>query len=246
MDLKYSLLILVALAAQNAVAADKNPDAKGISGSFELGLQTTSGNSNTTNVNGAIQVNQNLTHWRNLYSFETIYADSNHEKTSEIHRGSIQSNYKYNDNEFWFVRGAAEQDAFSGYKYKSSVSTGYGNRIWDDAKGSFLVASAGLGYKQNQIETGTQETAFDRGAIGNFSLHLNKELSEHATFRESFNTQLDLEHLETVTESTTSLQASVINNLALKLSYRIQYASKVPNDTAQTTTETSITLLYTF
>lgn len=252
MILKYSLPILVMFAAQMAFAAtaDKKTivsiDKKGVSGSFELGIQRTSGTSDTNNINGAIHIDQNLENWRNHYSFESIYSDSDDVTTAEIYRGSLQSDYKFNDKEFWYLRGQAERDLFSGYKYKSSVSTGYGNRVWQEEDGSFLEASAGIGYRRNQIETGTEEGSLDRGVITRLAVKLTKKLSPTSAFRQSLTTQINIENLETVTESISSLQANIANNFAMKLSYRIQYSSKVPTDTEKTDTETAVTLLYSF
>ncbi|MEL0612430.1 DUF481 domain-containing protein [Marinomonas arenicola] len=246
MILKYSLAILVMLATQMAFAAGKAIDKLGVAGSAEFGLQMTSGNSNTNNLSSGLHINQNLKNWRNHYAFESFYSDSDHVATTETYRGSLQSDYKYNNKEFWYVREEAEKDRFSGYKYKTNMSTGYGNRIWQQEDGSFLETSVGVGYRRNQLETGTEEAIFDRGVITRFALKYMKKLSASSAFRQSLTTQVNLEHLGTVTESISSLQANIVENFAMKLSYRVQYSSKAPLDTEKTDTETSITLLYSF
>lgn len=141
MKLKYGLPALAMLVAQAAHADDAATapgEKKTWKGSMELGVLVTSGNSKATNINGKLNVTQDMEHWRNTYNLESLYTDSDEETTAERYRGAVQGDYKFNDKEFWYVRGAYEKDRFSGYDYQSSVSTGYGNRFWQVEDGSFL------------------------------------------------------------------------------------------------------------
>lgn len=246
MNLKYSLPILMVFAAQESFGVNIPTDQQGVNGSIGIGGQMSTGNTNTNNITSNIHVDQNLETWRNHYSFESIRSQTDYENTSEIYRASLQSDYKFTDKKFLYLREEAEKDLFSGYKYKTNISTGYGNRVWNQKDGSFLEASAGIGYRRNQIEEGTEANTFDSGAIGRFALKLTKKLSPSAVFRQSLTIQLDLEHLDTVTESVTSISASVWDNLALQLSYRVEHSSYIPSNGEKTDTETTVTLLYSF
>lgn len=249
----YRLLILVMLIMPvvNAQAEDDySSDSTGLwQGSAEFGLQKTSGNTNTSNINGKLNLVQNLTYWRNTYIIESTYSTSNDVTTSELYRGSLQSDYKYNNKEFLFLRGELENDHFSGYRYKSSVSTGYGNRLWQGADGSYFEASAGVGYSRDQLKDETISTADDAFNIGiftRFKAQLEKYISDTSTFKQELTTKIDMEYGNNETESTTSLQTDIIENLAMKLSYRVNYDTSVPDNAEHTNTETSLTFLYSF
>ncbi|ROQ23443.1 DUF481 domain-containing protein [Gallaecimonas pentaromativorans] len=253
MKLKYGLPALAMLVAQAAHADDAATapgEKKTWKGSMELGVLVTSGNSKATNINGKLNVTQDMEHWRNTYNLESLYTDSDEETTAERYRGAVQGDYKFNDKEFWYVRGAYEKDRFSGYDYQSSVSTGYGNRFWQVEDGSFFEASAGVGYRSNEIDRDSSDyqegDESDRGAIGRLAAKFEYHLTDTSLFRQELNTEIGLEDGNSITESVTSLQANVMGNLAMKVSYRIKYTSDVPADTEKTDTETSFTLLYSF
>ena len=50
----------------------------------------------------------------------------------------------------------------------------------------------------------------------------------------------------TVNESVSALQANIVDNLAMKLAYRVKYTSDVPSDTDTTDPETTASVLYSF
>lgn len=215
--------------------------------SIELGVLITSGNSDTKNINSKLNVTQEYTKWRNTYALSSLYEDADDETTAEDYDGSIQSDYKFNTKEFLYVRGAYEKDRFSGYLYQSSVSTGYGNRLWQRKDGSFFEASAGVGYRVYAADYDYDEDAESyRGLINRFALKYENHFSPFAFFRQELNTEIGLEDGVSVTESTTSLQANIMKDLAMKLSYEIEYTSEVPSDTERLDTETSVSLLYSF
>ncbi|EKE67774.1 DUF481 domain-containing protein [Gallaecimonas xiamenensis] len=246
---KYSLPMLALLAAQAAYADDAAgaPDKKNWKGEAELGVLVTSGNSDSTNVKGRLNVTQDLESWRNNYQLESLYTESDDETTAERYRGSIQGDYKIDDKQFWFVRGSYEDDRFSGYDFQASTSTGYGNRFWELEDGSFFDASAGLGYRYNKLQERNDDgDSAEKEAIARLAAKFEYKLSENSLFRQELNSEIGLDESNTITESVTSLQANVMGNLAMKISYRVKYTSKVPDDTEKTDTETSFTILYTF
>jgi len=246
-----SLLTLILLAVPNVNAQDDgdySSNETGLwQGSVEFGVRKTTGNTNISSFNGKLNLVQNLTYWRNTYIFQSNYATANDSTTAEQYRGSIQSDYKFTNNEFLFVKGEAEKDRFSGYRYKSSVSTGYGNRLWQGADGSYFEASAGIGYQREQlIQPQANSSDFDNGLTTNFSAKLEKYVSDTTTFKQNLSTQIDMEYGSNEIESVTSLQTDIISDIAMKMSYRVTYDSQVPVDKAHTNTETSITFLYSF
>lgn len=245
MKLKLSLSALALLAAQPALAGEAPK--KVWKGEAELGALVTTGNSQATNVKARLHVTQNLEQWRNNYTVESLYTKSDQQTTAERYSGSAQGDYKLNKKEFWFVRGSYNHDRFSGYNYQASVSTGYGNRFWEKEDGSFFDASAGLGYRYNRLDVADVDgNISENSAIARLAAKFEYKVSANALFRQELNTEIGLSQHNTISESVTSLQANVMDNLAMKVSYRIKYTSDAPADAAKTDTETSLTLLYSF
>ncbi|WKE65130.1 DUF481 domain-containing protein [Gallaecimonas kandeliae] len=247
--LKYSLPMLAMLAAQAAYADDAAGAAekKNWKGEAELGVLVTTGNSESTNVKGRLNVTQDLDKWRNNYQLESLYTKSDGDTTAEKYRAAAQGDYKIDKKQFWFVRGSYDDDRFSGYDYQLSTSTGYGNRFWETDEGSFFEASGGLGYRYNRFnEADVNGDMSEQTAIARLAAKFEYKLSATSLFRQELNSEIGLSQSNAITESVTSLQANVMGNLAMKVSFRVKYSSNAPDDAKSTDTETSFTLLYGF
>ncbi|CUB04470.1 DUF481 domain-containing protein [Marinomonas fungiae] len=241
-------LVVACCAAPLSHAADQDIDsnAHNWSGSAELGVVSTSGNTDTKNLNGAINLTQETVQWRTDYSLSSLYSSSDSDTTAERYTGSVQANYKFDTQQFWYVRGAYERDRFSGYRSKGSTSTGYGNRFWQHADGSFLEASFGVGYRDFAIAEDSIDGKSDRGNFVRFAGTYENHFTPTSLFRQELNSEISTSGGNTVNESISSLQANIIDNLAMKLSYKIKYTSDVPSDTDTTDTETTASVLYSF
>ncbi|MEL0615042.1 DUF481 domain-containing protein, partial [Marinomonas arenicola] len=65
-------------------------------------------------------------------------------------------------------------------------------------------------------------------------------------FKHELNTEIGTENVSSITESVSSLQYNVVDNLAMKVSYRVMYSSDVPADTLKRHTQTTVSMLYSF
>ena len=159
----------------------------------------------------------------------------------------MQSDYKFEGSQYLFVRGAYEDDRFSGYDFQSSLTTGYGNRVWQRGKRSFLDLSVGGGYRFNRLEEpeadGNQE---EEEAIARLAGKFDYALSETALFRQKLSAEIGLSENNTISESETSIQATVVGNLSMKAAYLVQYVSDEPEGSEDTDTQVSVSLLYGF
>ena len=123
-----------------------------VEGEAELGILLTSGNTEETKVNGRLALKHETTMWRNTGEFSSRYTEADDETTAEEYQAALESDYKFDEQQYWFVRGSWEDDRFSGYDFESTLSTGYGNRVWQVGERSFLDLSGGLGYRYNKLE----------------------------------------------------------------------------------------------
>jgi putative salt-induced outer membrane protein YdiY len=222
-------------------------DSRNWEGEAELGVLNTTGNSDETNINSRLRLVQDLTNWRNSGSFRTLFSESDDQTTSEKYEANLETDYKFTDHQYLFLRGSYDDDRFSGFDFRSSVTTGYGNRVWNQGDRSFLDLSAGVGYRFNKLQEPNDDGERDEDeAIGSLSGQLDYALSETALFRQRLGTEVGFDNNDTITESETSIQASLLGNLSLKVAYLVTHFSDPPAGSASTDTETSLSLLYGF
>jgi putative salt-induced outer membrane protein YdiY len=225
-----------------ATGQDSNWD-----GEAELGVLITTGNSEQTNLKGRVGLLHDTERWRNILEASSAYTEAEDETTAERYRGQAETNLKFSENQYFFLRGSYEDDRFSGYDFRSSATTGYGNRVWDRGEQSFLDLSAGVGYRYNRLDALDEDgNRYEDEIIGRLAGQLDFALSENALFRQKLSTEFGLQDNNTITESETSLQASVVGDLSMKLAYRVTHVSDAPPDSEKTDTETSVSLLYGF
>ncbi|MBM6550845.1 DUF481 domain-containing protein [Marinomonas ostreistagni] len=249
--MKHALItpLLAACLAVPLAHADTptDDDPSNLSGSAELGFVATSGNSDTNNINGRLNLTQESVQWRTDYSLSALSSSSDSETTAEKYSGTVQSNYKFDTEQFWFVRGAHEEDRFSGYRHKSSASTGYGNRFWQKGDGSYLEASAGVGYREFAIDRDIDaDGKSDRGTFVRLAATYEYHFTASSLFHQELNTEASVDGGNDVYESVSAIQANIVDNLAMKLAYRVKYTSDVPANTDTTDTETTASVLYSF
>ncbi|MEQ6886142.1 DUF481 domain-containing protein [Salicola sp. Rm-C-2C1-2] len=216
------------------------------SGSVEAGLVETSGNTEETTISGEADVTRDWNNWRQNVLLQSRYAEQSGERTAERYTASTQLDYKFNPNNFVFVRGRYSNDDFSGYQFQASTSAGYGRRFWGEGDSHFDL-STGLGYRYSKFDKPELGEGDEReGAIGRLAGDFRYQLSETAHLRQEAETEVRLDDGEAMSRSVTSLKANVNSSLALKLSYTVEHDSNPPEDSERTDTITAVTLLYGF
>ncbi|MTI99781.1 MAG: DUF481 domain-containing protein [Marinobacter adhaerens] len=243
MDLRQAVAITAVVIAPFASAQE----ADNWKGETELGVLITSGNTEETNIKGRLGLIHEVETWRNTGEFRTNYSETDDETTAEKYLAALETDYKFAENQYWFLRGSYEDDRFSGYDFESSVTTGYGNRVWTSGERSFLDLSVGGGYRYNKLETvNAQGEDAEEEAIARLAGQFDYALSENSLFRQKLSTEIGLDENNTVTESETSLQANVVGNLSMKAAFRVKHLSDPPAGSEDTDTETSLSLIYGF
>jgi len=245
MNLNYLGSACLALLLPTAALGQDN--AKNWEGEAELGVLKTTGNTDETNVNGRFGLKHEVATWRNTGEFRSAFSEAEGVTTTEKYRAALESDYKFTDRQFWYVRAFYEDDRFSGYDFRSTLTTGYGNRVWEVGERSFLELTAGAGYRFNKLDvpdnSGSRD---DEEAIARLAGRYDQALSETALFRQELSVEVGLDEEATTTESETSVQASLVGSLAMKATYRAQHRSDPPAGSERTDTELSVSLVYGF
>ena len=243
MDLRQAVAITAVAIAPFASAQE----ADNWKGETELGVLITSGTTEETNIKGRLGLVHEVESWRNSGEFRTNYSETEDETTTEKYLAELETNYKFDKNQYWFLRGSYEDDRFSGYDFESTVTTGYGNRVWTSGERSFLDLSVGGGYRYNRLEmVNAKGEDTEKEAIARLAGKFDYALTANSLFRQKLSTEIGLDDSNTVTESETSLQANVIGNLSMKAAFRVKHLSDPPVGSENIDTETSLSLLYGF
>jgi putative salt-induced outer membrane protein YdiY len=243
-------LAAVALSTATHVVAEDEEKAPEWKSSVEFGYVATSGNTETTTINGAFSASYEVEKWRNTLGVTTIFGSAEDASTSEVETNAERyfiegkTDYKYSESSYAFVLANYDDDRFSGNDYQVSVSGGRGFVI-DTGETSKLDIEIGAGYRETKLKAtvdlpseSIDETIFR--LAGNYVCDITKT----SKFEQKISTEIGDDN--TVTKSYTGLSANVADNLALKLSLTATHQSDVRGDTEELDTVTAVTIVYNF
>lgn len=235
--------LMVALAVSPALMAET----KDWRGEGELGFLMSSGNTDETNLNARLGLIHEVEKWRNIGEFRSNVSETEGSTTAERYRAALETNYKFAERQFWYLRGAYDDDRFSGYDFQSSVTTGYGNRVWESGARSFLDLSIGAGYRFNKLREANEDgRRNEEEAIARLAGQFDYGITETALFRQKLSSEIGFDENNVITESETSIQATIVGNLSMKAAYQVKHVSDAPAGATSTDKVTSVSLLYGF
>jgi len=208
-------------------------------GNVELGIVTTSGNTETETVNAKAKIGIEREKWRHTVLLETLKSSTKGTTNAERFVINGQSDYKFSDRNYFFAMINYEDDSFSGYKSRINEALGFGRRVIGDSALT-LDLEIGPGARQSKLDSGSSENELTvRGAA-----KLLWKVSATSTFTEDLSA--DVGEDVSIIKSVTALTAQVNGSLATKITYTIKNTSDVPVGIEKTDTETAVTLVYSF
>lgn len=237
LSVSTGLALLAVVATGNA--ADAVVVDPGWKGNIELGIVTTTGNTETETINAKAKVETEREKWRHTVHVESLNSSTKDTTTAERFVINGQSDYKFDEHNYFFAMVNYEDDRFSGYEYRISEALGYGRRV---IGGTVLTLDleVGPGARQSKLDLGGSDNEYTvRGAV-----KLAWKISDTSVFTEDLSS--DVGEDVTVTKSVTALTAQVNGSLATKITYTIKNTSDVPAGIKKTDTETAVTLVYSF
>lgn len=215
----------------------------------EFGFIATTGNTETTSLNGKLAAHQELPQWSNDFLVEALYKQDDvtladdttvSQTTAQKYFLSSQANYKLdNPDHRLFGFASYEDDRFSSFNYQSTLAVGWSQKLWDNERTKFEY-SIGPGYSFAETADGEDaDSVIVRGAFG-----FNWKISETALFKQVMSSEVGQDN--TKSKSETSLSAKINGSLSLKLSLTFDHNSHVDEDTEKLDTQTAVTVVYTF
>lgn len=209
------------------------------SGKATLGYLATSGNTENSTLNTAVEVAFATGKWEHFANASAINASENKVTTAEAYELGWKTERNLTDRDFVFGRLHWRKDGFGAFDTQFSQTVGYGRRLIKTDK-HLLNVEAGVGARQSETQAGISEdeTIFRGGAYYKWLF------SETAEFRQDLTAEAGGDNTYLV--SVTAVSAKLIGDLALVASYTVKHNTDVPALTEKTDTYTALSLEYAF
>jgi putative salt-induced outer membrane protein len=227
-----ALLVPLALMAQEEA---ESPWA----GKATLGYLATSGNTENSTLNTAVEVGFATGKWEHTATAAAIYAAENKVTTAEAYELGWKTERNLTDRSYLFGLLHWRKDNFGAFDTQFSQTVGYGRHVIDTDKHKFDL-EAGVGARQSETQAGLteSETVFRGGAYYKWLF------SETAEFRQDLTAESGSENTHLV--SVSAVSAKLLGKLALVASFTVKHNTDVPVLTEKTDTFTALSLEYAF
>lgn len=208
-------------------------------GKATLGYLATSGNTENSTLNTAVEVGFKTGAWQHFATAAAISASENEFTTAEAYELGWKTERNLTDKDFLFGRLDWRKDNFGPFDTQFSQTVGYGRRLIQTDR-HMLNAELGVGARQSETQAGLSEneTIFRGGAYYKWLF------SETAEFRQDLTAESGSENTYLV--SVTAVSAKLLGDLALVASYTIKHNTDVPSSTEKTDRYTALSLEYAF
>ncbi len=230
-----SVLMLTPLASIAQDAEETSPWA----GKASLGYLATSGNTENSTLNTALEVSYSQGQWVHAARAFALSASENEVTSAEAYEFGWKSERKLTDHDFLFGRVQWRKDRFGGYATQFSQTVGYGRRLIN-TDAHKLNAEVGVGARQSEL----QDTSEENETVYTGGIYYTWQLSKTAQFRQELKAESGSEN--TYSESVTAISAKLLGDLALVASYTIKHNSDVPALTEKSDRYTALSLEYAF
>ena len=242
--MKFTKQLLVAgLIGTASIAYAEEPESaneSAWSSTAELGTIFTSGNTDTTSINGSLTLEHDGQGWDSLFKLSALNTKEGDVTSNEKYNFFAQFNNDIGERSYIAIIADQERDRFSGYLYQTTISANYGYHAiqQDDMT---LDIEVGPGYSRDKL---LETSEIIKDAIGRLAINFNWTIRDGVEFIELFNVEGGDEQV--VYKSETGLQSQIAGNLASKITYKIKHVDTVPEGVENTDSELGITLVYSF
>ncbi|WP_371414924.1 YdiY family protein [Hydrogenovibrio sp. JE_KL2] len=238
---KRTLLISLMMASTAAIADTKK---YGTSGSGEVGLSDSTGNTPSSSIYSSLR----LKYLQKMYQLKGLVEANNKSengvRTKERYVGDLQGNLFFSDYQkaYGFGQTRWESDHFSDIDLNSYYIAGLGYQFLDNDTAK-LSAEVGLGYQSQNYTVKSGVKDFEQ-AIGKFSGKFGYSFNPNVRFFQGLTEYYGEKQANF--ESNTGLKVKLADNLNMKVSYKYRYNSAPAAGKVKEDTESMITMIYDF
>lgn len=233
--------VVEAATPQKAATPAVEEEPSNWSGTMEARYEKRSGNTQSQEFRGKVDMEHEKAEWRNRFSLEGRYASADGDLIKKDYGATYGLDYKLTEKVFVFGELDYVVDEFSGYDYRLTESVGAGYRTEWPEKNMMLDLRASVGARHYKEDVAGAKTE-----------HELIILKPEATYKWQVRDNVDfMQHIgstigqDIITgETETSLTYKINDRLGLKLAFETEYTSEVPAGTKKLDTFTSTGLVY--
>ena len=204
----------------------------------ELGVVNTTGNSDTTSVNGKFALSGEDEAWTHDYYLAALRAESGDELTANRAELGAKAARKLGERSYLGGVARYEDDDFAAYDYQATLAVNYGIEAFKDDKRRLLL-EAGPGLRRARLaESGmSEQDALVRGYAD-----YQHQVTDSTSF---FNTLLvEAAQDNTFVQNDIGIAVSINRSLALKAALQARHNTDVPAARERTDTLASVNIVW--
>ena len=209
-------------------------------GQGELGFTSTSGNTDSQNLNARLSLSRQIQQWRHSASIDVIQAKTDGIKSSDSREFRWRSEYGFSEKSYAYGQARYQQDKFAGYDHQASLVAGLGSRFIETER-HLLDLSAGLGYRDTRDSEFGETT---NSAIVSSNLAYQYKISDSSTFDQLILVESGEDN--TYVQSDTSLRARISGALSSRIGYLVKHNTDVTPSVKNTDRIVTVSLVYDF
>lgn len=229
---------LLALAPICVLAQPDTPD--GWSGSGELGLAISKGNTDSETVVGKLSFAREDEMWKQAVLASFLYGTSDGLQNARRYELFASSGYRFAQRHYVFGSGRSERDHFSSDEYQTTIAGGYGFEAFmsDETR---LVFEIGPGYRWSKAQDVRMHNneVIARGFM-DFSHRLTGTTQLYDTLL------IESGGDNTFVRNDFGVQVKMTDALALKAGFEIRHNTEVTDDSKRTDRLTTVNVGYRF
>ncbi|MEO7774329.1 MAG: DUF481 domain-containing protein [Steroidobacteraceae bacterium] len=214
----------------------------------EAGLVIASGNTRTKSGNVKLALGYQAEPWTHASTFAAVYAQDEDGTTAQRWEIGEQSQYAFNERNFWFGALRYEDDRFSGFDYQGTLSSGVGHKFIE-TQDTQISAQAGLGYKVAETRisvdplTGLTIVPDRTTAIaGMGGIDYKHAFNASTTLTDKFAVEATSDN--TFFQNQIALEVKMAARVALAVGYAVRHNTDPPPGFEKTDTLTTINVVY--
>ncbi len=245
-----ALAAIASLFSAAGASAQVTFENNGLSGEMSAAGTGKTGNTDSTDLGLGMKLRHETDRWRNILGVNYDWGSAEELETKNRAAGTYELARLLNDRIYGFGRAAYEQDAFSGYEYRSVLGGGLGvdvirgdNRTWS--------LQGGPAYRLDEIEPQFDAT----GALAApgetqtaIALNLGSRFETQVNDAVSIRNDTDVtSSVDTTTLlNSTALTSQLMGDIAARLSFDVAHDTNAPFGKENTDTTTRVALVYSF